>query len=160
MSTEPDGQRDAEAQRTGVYWKPSLWALARSAYVADLDRDPGCPDSFVAWLGRALEQHAARTPAQRVAIAEDPQLQDVAGTGVNRSHPLRVRTIELVEDAVIIDRRELGRVVSRSAFAAEAVVAAARAARERLGRPLPPPPVRLSNRPPRRRPRPTADDDQ
>ncbi len=97
MSTEPDGQRDAEAQRTGVYWKPSLWALARSAYVADLDRDPGCPDSFVAWLGRALEQHAARTPAQRVAIAEDPQLQDVAGTGVNRSHPLRVRTIELVE---------------------------------------------------------------
>ncbi len=149
-SPEVSAETGAKTERTGIYWKPSLWALARSAYVADLDHDPGSPDAFVAWLGRALEQHAARTPAQRVAIAEDPQLQNVTGTGVNRSHPLEVRTIELVEEAVIADRGELGRVVSRSAFAAEAVVAAAHAARERLGRPLPPPPARLSNRPPRR----------
>ncbi|MEQ7845745.1 hypothetical protein [Nocardioides kribbensis] len=148
------GEVGAETERTGIYWRPSLWALARSAYVADLDHDPGSPDAFVSWLGRALEQHAARTPAQRVAISEDPQLQDATGAGVNRSHPLRVRTIELVEEAVIADRGELGRVVSRSAFAAEAVVAAARAARERIGRPLPPPPARLSNRPPRRPSRP------
>lgn len=148
MSSDVDA--GAETERTGIYWKPSLWALARSAYVADLDHDPGSPDAFVSWLGRALEQHAARTPAQRVEISEDPQLQNVTGSGVNRSHPLRVRTIELVEEAVIADRGELGRVVSRSAFAAESVIAAARAARERLGRPLPPPPARLSNRPPRR----------
>lgn len=148
MSSDVDA--DAETERTGIYWKPSLWALARSAYVADLDHDPGSPDAFVSWLGRALEQHAARTPAQRVEISEDPQLQNVTGSGVNRSHPLRVRTIELVEEAVIADRGELSRVVSRSAFTAEAVVAAARGARERLGRPLPPPPARLSNRPPRR----------
>lgn len=148
MSRDVDA--GAETERTGIYWKPSLWALARSAYVADLDHDPGSPDAFVSWLGRALEQHSARTPAQRVKISEDPQLQNVTGSGVNRSHPLRVRTIELVEEAVIADRGELGRVVSRSAFAAEAVVAAARAARERMGRPLPPPPARLGNRPPRR----------
>lgn len=141
-------------ERSGIYWKPSLWALARSAYVADLDTDPECPDAFVAWLGRALEWHAARTPTQRAAIADDPQLGAATGNGANRSHPLRVSTIEAVEDALILDRRELGRVVSRSAFAHEAVVAAAAAARERLGgRPLPPPPARLSNRPPRRRPR-------
>ena len=122
MSSDVDA--GAETERTGIYWKPSLWALARSAYVADLDHDPGSPDAFVSWLGRALEQHAARTPAQRVEISEDPQLQNVTGAGVNRSHPLRVRTIELVEEAVIADRGELGRVVSRSAFAAEAIVAA------------------------------------
>lgn len=151
MSTESETHCDTETERIGIYWKPSVWALARSAYVADLDHDPDCPDAFVTWLGRTLEQYAARTPAQRVGISEDPQLQDVAGVGVNRSHPLRVRTVELVEEAVILDRGEFGRVVSRSAFAAEAVVAAAQAARERLGRPLPPPPARLGNRPPRRR---------
>ncbi|WP_341925245.1 hypothetical protein [Nocardioides psychrotolerans] len=146
----------AETERIGIYWKPSLWALARSAYVADLDHDPGSPDAFVSWLGRALEQHAERTPAQRVALAGDLQLQNVTGSGFTRSHPLPVRTIELIEEAVIADRRELGRVVSRSAFTAEAVVAAAQAARERLGRPLPPPPARLSNRPPRRPTRPVS----
>lgn len=148
MSSDVDA--GAETERTGIYWKPPLWALARSAYVADLDHDPGSPDAFVSWLGRALEHHAARTPAQRVAIAADPQLQNVTGAGVNRSHPLHIRTIELVKEAMIADRGELGRVVSRSAFAAEAIVAAAHAARERIGRPLPPPPARLSNRPPRR----------
>lgn len=153
MNSEPSGETSPEAtERSGIYWKPTLWALARSAYVADLDTDPDCPDAFVAWIGRALEQHAARTPAQRAAVAEDPQLRNAAGAGVNRSHPLKVRTVELVEEAVVLDRLELGRVVSRSAFAAEAVIAAAKAARERLGRPLPPPPARLSNRPPRRPP--------
>lgn len=150
---ETRAENRAETERTGIYWKPSVWALARSAYVADLDHDPGSPGAFVSWLGRALEQHAARTPAQRVAISKDPQLRDLTGAGVNQSHPLRVRTIELVKEAVIADRGELGRVVSRSAFAAEAVVAAAQTARERLGRPLPPPPARLSNRPPLSRPR-------
>lgn len=143
---------EATTERSGIYWKPSLWALARSAYVADLDTDPECPDAFVAWLGRALEQHAARTPAQRAAIGEDPQLHNATGNGANRSHPLRVTTIEALEEALILDRLELGRVVSRSGFAHEAVVAAAATARERLGRPLPPPPARLSNRPPRRAP--------
>lgn len=138
-------------ERSGIYWKPTVWALARSAYVADLDR------SRVSGRVRRLARSGAREARCPYAVAAScdrggPQLGDAAGAGANRSHPLRTRTIQLVEEAVLRDRLELGRVVSRSAFAAEAVVAAAKAARERLGRPLPPPPIRLSNRPPRRRP--------
>jgi hypothetical protein len=70
----------------------------------------------------------------------------------NKKHDLPTSTIEAVEDAIVTDRQELGRVVARSAFAQEAVIAAADEARRRLGRDLPPPPQKLSNRPPRRRP--------
>jgi hypothetical protein len=137
----------------GIYWKPAVWDLARSAYVADLDTDPDSPDSLLGWLGRALELHARRTPAQRAAIAEIP-LPQSAGTrkSFNKAHPLRSSTVEAVEAAIVADRLELSRVVSRSGFAQEAVIAAAEEARRRFGRALPPPPAKLSNRPPRRRP--------
>jgi len=52
-----------------------------------------------------------------------------------------------MESAIVTDRQELGRVLSRSGFAHEAVLAAAGAARRRLGRDLPPAPARLPNRP-------------
>jgi signal transduction histidine kinase len=139
----------------GIYWKPGVWDLARSAYVADLDTDPESPGAFVGWLARALELHARRSPQQRVelaAAAGQHPAQVSTRKSFNKKHDLPASTIEAVEDAVVADRQELGRVLARSAFAQEAVIAAADEARRRLGRDLPPPPQKLSNRPPRRRP--------
>lgn len=138
----------------GIYWKPGVWDLARSAYVADLDTDQESPAAFVGWLARALESHARRSPQQRAdfaAAAEQHPAQVSTRKSFNKKLDLPASTIEAVEDAVVADRQELGRVVARSAFAQQAVVAAADEARRRLGRHLPPPPLKLSNRPPRRR---------
>ena len=81
-----------------------------------------------------------------------PALVSVTRKSFNKKHDLPASTIEAVEDALVADRQELGRMLARSAFAQEAVIAAAKEARRRLGRDLPPPPQKLSNRPPRRRP--------
>ena len=139
----------------GIYWKPGVWDLARSAYVADLDSDPDSPGSFVGWLAQALERHARHSPQQRAdlaAAAERHHVQVSTRKSFSKKHDLPASTIEAVEDAIITDRQELGRAVGRSAFAQEAVFSAAEEARRRLGRELPPPPQKLSNRPPRRRP--------
>ena len=139
----------------GIYWKPGIWDLARSAYVADLDTDPESPGAFVGWLARALELHARRSPQQRAdlaAVAEKHPARVSARKSFNKKHDLPASTIEAVEDAVVADRQDLGRVLARSAFAQEAVIAAAAESRRRLGRELPPPPQKLSNRPPRRAP--------
>ncbi len=140
----------------GIYWKPGVWDLARSAYVADLDSDPDSPGSFVGWLAQALELHARRSPEKRAELAaageKHPALVSVTRRSVNTAHPLPASTMEEVDAAIITDREELGRALGRSAFTQEAVIAAAGAARDRLGRALPPPPQKLSNRPPRRRP--------
>jgi hypothetical protein len=50
----------------------------------------------------------------------------------------------------VADCQQLGRMLARSAFAQEAVIVVAEEARWRLGRELPPPPQKLSKRPPRR----------
>ena len=139
----------------GIYWKPGIWDLARSAYVADLDTDAESPGAFVGWLAQALELHVRRSPQQRAelaASAEQHPAQVSTKKSFNKKHDLAASTIEAVEDAIVTDRQELGRVVARSAFAQQAVIAAADEARRRLGRELPPPPQKLSNRPPRRRP--------
>ncbi len=139
----------------GIYWKPGIWDLARSAYIADLDTDPESPGAFVGWLARALERHAKHSPQQRAdlaVVAEQHPAQVSSKKSFNKKHDLPASTIEAVEDAVVADRQELGRVIARSVFAQEAVVAAANEARRRRGRELPPPPLKLSNRPPRRRP--------
>lgn len=141
----------------GIYWKPGVWDLARSAYLADLDTDDAdSPGSFVGWLAHALELHARRSPQQRAELAaageKHPALVSVTRKSFNRKHDLPASTIEAVEDALVADRQELGRMLARSVFAQEAVIVAAEEARRRLGRELPPPPQKLSNRPPRRRP--------
>lgn len=140
----------------GIYWKPGVWDLARSAYIADLDTDANSPGSFVGWLAQALEVHAKRSPRKRAELAaageKHPALVSVTRKSFNKKHDLPSSTIEAVEDALVADRQELGRMLARSAFAQEAVIAAAEDARRRLGRNLPPPPQKLSNRPPRRRP--------
>ena len=140
----------------GIYWKPGVWDLARSAYVADLDTDADSPGSFVGWLARELELHARLSPRQRAELAaageSHPALVSVTRKSFNKKHDLPASTIAAIEDALVVDRQELGRMLARSAFAQEAVIAAAEEARRRLGRELPPPPHKLSNRPPRRRP--------
>ena len=135
----------------GIYWERAVWDRARSAYVADLDSDQDSPGSFIGWLNRALEQHAARTPQQRSELAE-LTIERAAGRSFNKGHPLKQDVVDAMEDAIVTDRQELGRVVARSGFVKEAVLAAAQDARRRLGRELPPPPARLPNRPPRRTP--------
>lgn len=140
----------------GIYWKAGVWDLARSAYIADLDTDADSPGSFVGWLAHALEVHAKRSPQKRAELAaaceNHPALVSVTRKSFNKKHDLPASTIEAVEDALVADRQELGRMLARSAFAQEAVIAAAEEARRRLGRDLPPPPQKLSNRPPQRRP--------
>jgi hypothetical protein len=147
---EPTGRAPAASVvQLGVYWTRDHWDLARSAYVADLDADPDSPAVFVRWLVRAIEQHTVRTPAERAAVGE--QMPDqAAGRGTSRGHRVGQDVIDAIEDAIVADRRVLGRVVSRSRFVLEAVTAAAAAAQERRGRALPPPPRQLANRPPRR----------
>jgi len=80
-----------------------------SANVADLDTDPECPGAFVGWLAQALERHRAQVCARK---------------SFNKAHVLPASTNTAVEDAIVANRQELGRVVVRSAFAREAVIAA------------------------------------
>ena len=141
-------ERTSGAEQLGVYWIHESWDVARSAYVADLDADPEGPVVFARWLVRAIEQHAARIPAERAVIGETLPERS-SGRGTSRGHRVGQQAIDTIEQAIIDDRRELGRVVSRSRFVLEAVAAAALAARERLGRQLPPPPRQLASRPPR-----------
>jgi len=60
---------------------------------------------------------------------------------------LKATTVNALEDAILTDRRELGRVVSRPEFVRHAALAASDQAEQRLGRRLPPVPLRLPNRP-------------
>lgn len=139
----------ANVDQLGVYWPRATWDLARSAYVADLDSDPDSPNAFVGWLARVIERHIARTPAVRAKIAgQFPATAE--GRGSSKGHRVGRTMINALETA-IVDDRHYGRIVSRSAFVLEAVHAAAEEACTRLGRPLPPPPAKLTNSPPRRR---------
>lgn len=139
----------AEARPTGIYWDPEVWDLARSAYLADLDDDPESPGSFIGWMQSALEQHVRLSPEARVArTAGLPEPS--GGRGFNKQMRIRVDLMTRVEDAIVEDRRQLGRADSRSSFVRAAVLAAAVAARTRRGGRLPPPPHKLPTRPPRR----------
>lgn len=138
---------------TGTYWDQESWDLARSAYIADLDTDPGAPDAFVAWLSRALDDHAQRTPSARAELAAAQRSDLGRQRGFGRTHPLRQSTVAALEQAIVEDRQQLGRVISRSGFMREAVLVAAARSRERFGRELLPAPARLPTRPPRRQTR-------
>ena len=135
---------------TGTYWDRRTWELARSAYIADLDTDPDAPDAFIGWLQRALIDHAGLRPPRRAELTASIVQDPVPGRGFSKAFPLQVEVVEALEQAIIDDRRELGRVVSRAGFVREAVTHAAQRARQRLGRDLPPAPARLPTRPPRR----------
>lgn len=136
-----------EQVATGLYWDPETWQLARAAYVADLDHDPDCPAGFLWWLHRSIELHGAQGAVGRAALGVAPQSVRSAGRGFNRHHPLKVSTRAALEQAILDDRVELGRVLSRSAWVHEAVTVAIARSRNRLGRDLVLVPGRLPNRP-------------
>lgn len=136
----------AETTWVGVYWERGVLDRSRSAYVADLYGDPDSPGSFEGWLTRALEQHARRTPKQRAELA-DMTIQPDPRRKVSKGYRLAQNVVDAMEEAIVADGRELGRLHSRSGFVHEAVLAAAEDARQRLGRDLPPAPARLPIRP-------------
>lgn len=136
----------------GIYWERAVWDRARSAYVADLDLDPDSPDAFVGWLDSAIERHSRRTPDGRAELAEATAIPPAPSSkSFSKSHPLRQATIDAMEDAIVDDRQQLGRMIGRSGFVREATLAAAAQTQRDLGRDLPPAPARLPNRPARRR---------
>jgi hypothetical protein len=143
-----------ESIPTGIYWFRVSWERARSGYVADLDHDPDAPFGLLGWLHRAITEHAARTPAERAAVADraaqlpgEPGGSTAAAGGFKRTLVLEAAVVDELEAAILTDRRKLGRVVSRSEFVRHAALAAADRSEQRLGRALPPAPLRLPNRP-------------
>ncbi len=138
----------SDTRRLGTYWHRATFDLARSAYLADLDTVPDGPISFGAWVDDAISTHARLTPASRATLVDDLDAEIRDQRGTSKSVIIDVDTVAELEAAVVADRRN-GRIVSRGEFVSEAVRAAARRARERYGRALPPPPPRLPNRPPR-----------
>ncbi|KNX35863.1 hypothetical protein VV01_21540 [Luteipulveratus halotolerans] len=146
-----------------VYWDRQTWELSRSAYLADFDDLPSSPSSWVSWLQEALECHVRRSAQVRMTLEVAPPERRAKGSrqeleragkpqeGFSKTHLLPRELIVDIERAISDDRREAGRMVSRSAFARESVVAAVEQTRARRGsRGLPPAPARLPNRPPRR----------
>ena len=86
-----------ETVATGAYWAPHTWQMARAAYVYDLDTDPGCPDAFLGWLHRAIEDHVDRGPQGRAELEiPAPEGRD-GGRGFNRHHPLAAETRAALE---------------------------------------------------------------
>lgn len=137
----------ASMTRTGIYFRPSTFDDAKSAYLIDLDRRPEAPDSIARWIAGALDQHAARTSEDRARIAgELPPEPPAEGSGFTRSFDLPDSTIAARDAAIAHDRRA-GRTSSRSSFSTEAIRNAIEHARQANGGVLPPPPARLPNKP-------------
>lgn len=136
----------------GLYWDPETWSTARAAYLSDLDRDPQCPDAYIGWLHRVIELHIERGPADRAAAGVEPPARRQGGQGLTRTYPLVDDLVERMDDAIVDDRRELGRALGRSSFVHEAVslgIVAATARRD--DGQLPAAPAKLPTRPRRRR---------
>src|SRR5215204_2276497 len=134
-----------------INWDKQGWDLARAAYLADLDTDPHSPNVFRDWVQQALDRHTSRSPAERLELAETITDTPASGDRIIRSFYLRPSTAEPFERAIVDDRVQTGRMVSRSGFIREAILLAVADTKQRLdGRQLPQPPNRLPIRPPRR----------
>lgn len=144
--TSDSGAVSAGRTWVGVYWERAVLDRARSAYVSDLYSDPDSPGSFEGWLKRALAQHARRTPQQRAELA-DITIEPDPRRKLSKGYRLAQDVVAAMEEAIVADGQELGRVHSRSGFVHEAVLAAAEDARRRLGHDMPPAPTRLPIRP-------------
>ncbi|GIG23332.1 hypothetical protein Cch01nite_40560 [Cellulomonas chitinilytica] len=136
----------ADSVAVGAWWDPATWDAARSAYVCDLDHEPGAPAGFVHWLAWVLEAHVARGPAGRADLGVRAAPRLGRAEGKNRKHELPPATLHAVDEAIVEDRAA-GRLLSRSAWIHEAVVVAVTNAERRAGGQLAPVVGRLPNRP-------------
>ncbi|PWJ23296.1 hypothetical protein ATK17_3790 [Branchiibius hedensis] len=146
-----------------VYWDRETWELSRSAYMADLDDLPKCPDSWIGWFQRALERHVRRSARARAALEVPVPERNPSGSqgalkdagepldGFTKTHVVPADLKAKIEQAITDDRAKMGRMVSRSQFAREAAAAAIGETRARRGgRRLPLAPDPLPNKPPKR----------
>lgn len=122
---------------TGAWWDPQTWQRARAAYVYDLDHHPDAPAGFIQWLHWVIDAHVARGAQGRAALAVPARAVIAADVGLSRNHPLREETRAAMEQA-IIDDRQAGRLMSRSSWIHEAVIAAIADAETRTGEMLAP----------------------
>lgn len=134
------GQRES-ARRLGIYFYPADFTAAKAAYLADWQAG-GNADTFAAWIGAVLLDHAQLSPEQRADTAL-PARQ--GGGGSTRSFALPEHVHQSVCAAVVADQG-VGRWVSASTWAGAALHTAVRVAQARAGGSLPAPPARLPNR--------------
>lgn len=129
--------------RQAIYFPSDLFDEAKGAYLADW-QGGGQADTFAAWIGAALDAHAARTAAQRGQLAHPVGRADTR-TGASRSFNLPADTMNRVHQAITKDQAA-DRWTSVSAWCRDAIAAAVQLARTRAGGKLPTPPARLPNR--------------
>lgn len=130
------------ARRIAIYLPATEFQDARAAYLADWAAG-GTSATFGAWISQVLDEHAARTPGERAALA----------SALNRGAPLdpQTRTFAIEEHvaasvtAGLTADHAAGRWPSESAWAREALAVAVTHSRQRDGS-LPTPPDRLPNR--------------
>lgn len=127
-------------ERVGIYITPEDHDAAKSGYLAAWEAG-GDADRFRTWIGQALEEHAARTPAERARLAR-PTGRASKRTGASRSFDIPTDTIARVRTAIRADNKA-GRYPSDSAWYTDAIAAAVEVAREANGGVLPDPPPRL-----------------
>lgn len=152
LATPADEQRSApknkgagasETARLGIYMTPDEYQGAKAAYLADWQAG-GEADTFARWIAGALETHAARTPAARGPLSR-PVGRSQTRTGSSKSFSIPAGTVEQMREAITADQG-VGRWLSDSAWAGDAIAAAVEAARKQAGGQLPEPPARLPTR--------------
>lgn len=127
--------------RISLYLHPDTYRDARAAYVVDFEQ-PNPASSYAEWVAAAVHTHADLPSAERAQLAGTLPDIDRAGVGIHRTVKVSALIQTVMDDARRQDRLA-GRVIGRSGFAYEAVLAAIDAARTRVGGVLPEPPARL-----------------
>ncbi len=127
--------------RISLYLHPDTYRDTRAAYVVDFEQ-PNPASSYAEWIAAAVHAHADLQSEERAQLAGTLADIDRAGVGIHRTVKVSEQIQTVMDDARRQDRLA-GRVIGRSGFAYEAVLAAIDAARARVGGVLPEPPARL-----------------
>lgn len=134
----------SDTARLGVYISTDEYEDAKAAYVTAYARG-GQIDNFARWIAAALNEHAARTTAQRAKHARMKERSPwgKGKAGASRSFAIPTDTLERMQEAMD-DDLIAGQWPTRSEWAGDAIAAAVEAARAEG--PLLDPPKRLPNR--------------
>lgn len=137
------GDNLTDTVRVGIYLSQEEMRNARGAYLSDWQAG-GQADTFSKWIGSVIDTHAARTTAERAALAR-PVGRSEARTGESRSFNVAADAIERMREAIVEDQAA-DRWPTDSAWCGDAIAAAVAQSRKRSGGTLPTPPARLPNR--------------